>query len=80
MSLIGHTDNIRSADFSPDGTRIVTGARDATVRLWDHETGRLLAAFMSLPEEAWVVYTPQGDYTASPGVEGYLLHKASDDI
>ena len=31
-----------SASFSPDGTRIVTAARDQTARLWDAATGKPL--------------------------------------
>jgi hypothetical protein len=36
----GHTDPVLSVSYSPDGTRIVTGSEDKTVRLWDAETGK----------------------------------------
>lgn len=32
----------RMASFSPDGTRLLTGAEDGTVQLWDAATGRIL--------------------------------------
>jgi WD40 repeat protein len=80
VQLIGHTNSIRSSDFSPDGTRIVTAAQDATVRLWETESGRLLATFLALPGEDWIIYTPQGDYTGSPGVERYLLRQVGADL
>ena len=32
--LTGHTDAVSSVAFSPDGTRIVSGSADNTVRLW----------------------------------------------
>jgi WD40 repeat protein len=38
--LEGHTDLIRSVSFSPDGTRIVSGSDDETIRLWDAATGQ----------------------------------------
>ncbi|KAG2336413.1 hypothetical protein BDR05DRAFT_1005889 [Suillus weaverae] len=38
--LRGHTRDVNSVSFSPDGTRIVTGSSDSTVRLWDAATGQ----------------------------------------
>ncbi|WP_017306648.1 WD40 repeat domain-containing protein [Spirulina subsalsa] len=35
--LRGHSDWVRSAQFSPDGQRIVTTSEDQTARLWNHK-------------------------------------------
>src|SRR5580658_3739076 len=40
--LSGHTDQVRSAAYSPDGTRIVTASADRTARIWDARTGAQL--------------------------------------
>ncbi|KIK41336.1 hypothetical protein CY34DRAFT_31980, partial [Suillus luteus UH-Slu-Lm8-n1] len=32
--LRGHADGVNSVSFLPDGTRIVTGSQDDTIRLW----------------------------------------------
>ena len=30
-----HSDTIRSVAFSPDGTKIVSGSNDKTIKVWD---------------------------------------------
>jgi WD40 repeat protein len=35
--LEGHTDGVRSVGWSPDGTRLVSGSNDGTIRVWDPE-------------------------------------------
>lgn len=39
---IGHTDDVVSARFSPDGKKIVTASEDNTAKIWDAASGRLL--------------------------------------
>lgn len=41
--LEGHTDSVISVNFSPDGSFIVSGSHDMTVRIWDTESGELVA-------------------------------------
>ena len=41
--LSGHGDDVFSAAYSPDGTRIVTASEDKTARIWDAHTGAQLA-------------------------------------
>ena len=38
-SLVGHTDGVRSVQFSPDGSRILSLSTDGTARSWDAENG-----------------------------------------
>ena len=39
QTLEGHSDDVNSASFSPDGTKVVSSSGDQTVRIWDAVTG-----------------------------------------
>ncbi|KIM27726.1 hypothetical protein M408DRAFT_310565 [Serendipita vermifera MAFF 305830] len=41
--IMGHTSSVNSVAFSPDGTRIVSGSSDKTIRVWDAETAEMVA-------------------------------------
>jgi len=40
--LVGHSDRVEAVAFLPAGRRALSGSRDATLRLWDLETGETL--------------------------------------
>jgi WD40 repeat protein len=42
LVLRGHKDLVQAAAFSPEGARIVSGASDLTVRVWDAASGKEL--------------------------------------
>lgn len=52
LELSGHTRQIGSAAFSPDGRRILTASQDRTARLWDAVTGRQV--MMLREHSGWV--------------------------
>ena len=55
-----------SVAFSPDGTRIVTGSHDKTVRLWDAASGELLATLKGHDDALLsVAFSPDGARIAS---------------
>jgi WD40 repeat protein len=43
--LFTHPAVVSSATFSPDGSRLLTGAEDGLARLWDTATGELVTSF-----------------------------------
>jgi len=43
LTFSGHTNNVNAADFSPDGSKLVTSSNDKTVKIWNASTGALLS-------------------------------------
>jgi WD40 repeat protein len=43
--LSGHTSWVASLSFSPDGTSLVSGSEDKTLKLWDIQTGGVIMTF-----------------------------------
>ena len=48
--LKGHTDEVRSVAFSKDGTKIVSGSWDRTIRVWNVDTGECIFTGIQLEE------------------------------
>ena len=64
-TLGGHRPNLQSAQFSPDGTLVIT--RDATgVKVWDATTGRLRAEYDTRAGMSRAAASPKTPAVASP--------------
>jgi WD40 repeat protein len=70
LTLEGHEDYVRALAYSPDGSRIATGSRDRTAKLWDAATGRELHTMTTPSGVAWVAFSPDGSRIATGGADG----------
>ena len=58
----GHRREVFSVMFSSDGTLLVSGGRDRTVKLWDVQTGGVIKTFSGHTNLVWTV-SISADYT-----------------
>ena len=81
VTLRGHTQDVVTAAFSPDGKTLVTGATDKTVRLWDPATGAERAVLAgherSLEDVAW---TRDGTAFATGDGKGTRIWRADGSL
>jgi len=58
--LSGHTGEVNCVTFSLDGTSLVSGSDDCTVKLWDVQTGGVVGTFSGHTDLIWSVSISAG--------------------
>ena len=72
-TLEGHTDNVWSVAFRPNGVMLASASWDQTVRLWNVNTGRLLHTLTGHTNEVLsVAFSPDGQTLASSDWDGSI--------
>jgi len=65
-TLTGHTDDVFSVHFSPDGKCLASGSWDNTVKLWEVESGKEIRTLTGHTDYVYSVsFSPDGKYIAS---------------
>lgn len=60
-TLEGHSWDVSSVAYSPDGTKIISGSLDDTIKIWDANTGECLQTLVGHIEPVWsVAFSPDG--------------------
>jgi len=72
--LRGHTNDVNSVAFSPDGLLLATGSDDQTVRLWDVASGQPIGQPLTGHGNIVhsVAFSPYGERLASAGNDGAI--------
>jgi WD40 repeat protein len=69
--LVGHTSHVYSVAFSADGTRLISGSNDRTMRIWDVPGRRSLAIVPAHSAKVLAVACdPRGELVASSAEDG----------
>ena len=79
--FLGHEGDVWAVTTSPDGRLLVSGSADQTIRLWNLQTRELIVTLFHGADGEWVMWTPQGYYTGSPGsdkIVGWQINKGLD--
>ena len=61
----GHSSNVSTVDFSPDGKYLVSGSSDKNIKLWEVETGREIRTFVAEDMVDFVAFSPDGKFLLS---------------
>ncbi len=73
-TYVGHTEEVNSIAFSPDGKTLASASKDNTIRLWDIQTGKNLMTFTGDgKEDSSVAFSPDGKILASSHRNGTIL-------
>lgn len=79
--MVSHSGQVSDAVFSADGSYILSGATDRTVRVWRKGDISPLVNLYAADGE-WVAWTPEGYYASSAGGEkmvGWVVNNKPDE-
>lgn len=73
LTLKGHTGEVKSVAFGPDGTRVVSGCSNGELRVWDAATGQAKLTIESYSDSVCsVTFSPDGTRVVSGNSDGTL--------
>lgn len=73
LDVVADENSVLSLAVSPDSSRVVTGGRDGSIRIWDAATGAAISRWTGHGEQvSTVAYSPDGNWIASGSADKTL--------
>lgn len=73
LTLTGHTNNVVSISYSPDGNSLASGSADNTLKIWNASTGILERTLTGHSDGIRSIrYRPDGNYLASASLDNTI--------
>lgn len=76
----GHTNDVSSVAFSPDGKNILSGSRDGNVKMWDIDAGKIIITMIGFKDGNWINYTTDNYYDSSDDGDKYVAFRIGNKI
>ncbi|MSP11830.1 MAG: hypothetical protein EXR62_02615 [Chloroflexi bacterium] len=70
--LTGHTAGVNHASFSPDGKLVVTAGLDSTARIWEAQSGKIIATLNHNDVVNEATFSPDGRFVATASNDGFV--------
>lgn len=70
--LSGHTDTVTSVGFNFDGTLVLTGSYDGTVKVWDVASGDLVVQLEGPEDIEWATWHTKGNAVIAGSKDGTI--------
>ncbi len=72
LTMLGHSNSIVALKFSPDGTKLLSGSTDKTVRVWNTSDGALISSNEIPTEATALAWLTNGAQIACAGGDGII--------
>jgi WD40 repeat protein len=73
LTLTGHSEFVKVIEITPDGTIIISGSRDSSIKIWNLSTGKCLHTFIDDSPITAIAISPDGKKVIA-GDEAGRLH------
>ncbi|CCI39087.1 WD40 repeat domain-containing protein [Microcystis aeruginosa] len=73
LTLTGHSSIVKEIAITPDGTKIISGSRDSSIKIWNLSTGKCLHTFIDDSPITAIAISPDGKKIIA-GDEAGSLH------